>query len=96
MYSRWLARADNFEGAEKILTKLRNLDSSHSYIQHEMSEIRAQVEQRSTNRMSKKAQFQKLFQKGVRNRMAIGLALMFLQSFTGVRRSNLHLCLVAN
>ncbi|KAJ4330373.1 hypothetical protein N0V87_010035 [Didymella glomerata] len=81
---RWLARGDNFEGAEKILTKIRNLDSSHAYIQHEMSEIRAQVEQRSTNRMSKKAQFKKLFQKGVRNRMAIGLALMFLQSFTGV------------
>jgi hypothetical protein len=49
-----------------------------------MSEIRRQVEERSTNRMSKKAQFNKLFQKGVRNRMAIGLALMFLQSFTGV------------
>ncbi len=49
-----------------------------------MSEIRAQVEERSTNRMSKKAQLKKLFQKGVRNRMAIGLALMFLQSFTGV------------
>lgn len=79
-----MARGDNFEGAEKILTKLRNLDSSHAYIQHEMSEIRAQVEERSTNRMSKKAQFKKLFQKGVRNRMAIGLALMFLQSFTGV------------
>jgi hypothetical protein len=26
----------------------------------------------------------KLFQRGTRNRMAIGLALMFLQSFTGV------------
>ncbi|KAJ4312567.1 hypothetical protein N0V94_007383 [Neodidymelliopsis sp. IMI 364377] len=81
---RWMARGDNFDGAEKILTKLRNLDSSHAYIQHEMSEIRAQVEERSTNHMSKKAQFKKLFQKGVRNRMAIGLALMFLQSFTGV------------
>ena len=34
--------------------------------------------------MSKGAQFKKLFQKGTRNRMGIGLALMFLQSFTGV------------
>jgi sugar porter (SP) family MFS transporter len=81
---RWLARGDNFDGAERVLTSIRNLPSSHAYIQHEMSEIRAQVEERSTNKMSKKAQFQKLFQKGVRNRMAIGLALMFLQSFTGV------------
>lgn len=81
---RWLARGDNFEGAEKVLTVVRCLPASHAYIQHEMSEIRAQVEERSTNRMSKKQQFMKLFQKGVRNRMAIGLALMFLQSFTGV------------
>ncbi|RSM11734.1 hypothetical protein CEP52_002912 [Fusarium oligoseptatum] len=32
----------------------------------------------------RKDQFKKLFQKGVRNRMGIGMALMFLQSFTGV------------
>lgn len=81
---RYLAKNDDFEGAERILTKIRMLDSSHSYIQHEMSEIRAQVEERSTNKKTKKEQFMKLFQKGVRNRMAIGLALMFLQSFTGV------------
>jgi len=81
---RWKARGDDFEGAEQILTKIRGLDASHAYIQNEMSEIRRQVEERSTNHLSKKAQFMKLFQKGVRNRMAIGLALMFLQSFTGV------------
>ncbi|KAF2245304.1 quinate permease [Trematosphaeria pertusa] len=81
---RWLARGDNFEGAEKILTNLRGLPSSHPYILREMGEIRAQVEERSTNHLSKWAQFQKLFQKGTRNRMGIGLALMFLQSFTGV------------
>lgn len=81
---RYLAKKDNFEAAERILCKIRCLDGSHAYIQHEMSEIRAQVEERSANRQSKKAQFMKLFQKGVRNRMAIGLALMFLQSFTGV------------
>ena len=81
---RYLAKKDNFEGAEAILTNIRGLDASHAYIQHEMSEIRAQVELRSANRMGKKAQFMKLFQKGVRNRMAIGMALMFLQSFTGV------------
>ncbi|EMD85928.1 hypothetical protein COCC4DRAFT_146556 [Bipolaris maydis ATCC 48331] len=81
---RYLAKKDNFEGAQRILCKIRGLDESHAYIQHEMSEIRAQVEERSANRKSKKDQFMKLFQKGVRNRMAIGLALMFLQSFTGV------------
>jgi sugar porter (SP) family MFS transporter len=81
---RWKARNDDFDGAESILTTIRNLPPHHTYIQHEMSEIRRQVEERSTNHLSRKAQFMKLFQKGVRNRMAIGLALMFLQSFTGV------------
>ncbi|KAF1976654.1 general substrate transporter [Bimuria novae-zelandiae CBS 107.79] len=81
---RWLARGDNFDAAETILVALRGLPSSHPYIQHEMGEIRVQVEERSTNRLSKAAQFKKLFQKGTRNRMGIGLALMFLQSFTGV------------
>jgi hypothetical protein len=43
-----------------------------------MNEIRIQVEERRTNKMSKKQQVQELFQSGVRNRMGIGLALMFL------------------
>ncbi|KAF2730776.1 MFS quinate transporter-like protein QutD [Polyplosphaeria fusca] len=81
---RFLMKTDNVEAAESILTKLRGLPSSHSYIQREMGEIRLQVEERSTIRLSKMAQFRKLFEKGTRNRMGIGLALMFLQSFTGV------------
>lgn len=81
---RWLARQDNFEAAEKVLCDIRKLSGDHPYVMHEMGEIRQQVEERSTMKMSKKEQFKKLFQKGTRNRMAIGLALMFLQSFTGV------------
>lgn len=81
---RWLARGDNFDAAEKVLVHLRGLPADHHYIRHEMGEIRRQVEERSTNRMSKKQQFQKLFTKGTRNRMGIGLLLMLLQSFTGV------------
>ncbi|KAF9876531.1 quinate permease [Colletotrichum karsti] len=81
---RWLARGDQYEAAERVLTKIRGLPSEHSYIRHEMSEIRAQIEERSTTKMSKTAKVKKLFQKGVRNRMGIGLALMFLQSFMGV------------
>ncbi|KAF5252263.1 hypothetical protein FANTH_2819 [Fusarium anthophilum] len=81
---RWLARGDHFEAAEKILAQIRGLPAEHEYVRREMGDIRAQVEERSTNKMSKKQQFKKLFQKGVRNRMGIGMALMFLQSFTGV------------
>jgi len=81
---RWLARKDNFDGAEKILVRLRGLPSTDPYIIREVNEIRTQVEERSTLHMGKKQQFKKLFAPGVRNRMGIGMALMFLQSFTGV------------
>ncbi|KAK1224675.1 hypothetical protein PQX77_012421 [Marasmius sp. AFHP31] len=81
---RWLARGGNFDGAERILTRIRGLPPGDAYIQQEMEDIRKQVEERSTNRLSKKEQVRKLFQKGTRNRFGIGMALMFLQSFTGV------------
>ncbi|TDZ36751.1 Quinate permease [Colletotrichum trifolii] len=81
---RWLARGDHFEAAERILTKIRGLPSDHEYIRREMNDIRTQVEQRTNNRLTKKQMFQKLFQKGIRNRLGLGMALMFLQSFTGV------------
>ncbi|KAI6511035.1 hypothetical protein MCOR13_000720 [Pyricularia oryzae] len=81
---RWLARGDRFDEAERVLVYLRNLPADHEYIRTEMAAIRAQVEERSTMRMSKRQQLAKVFQRGTRNRIAIGAALMFLQSFTGV------------
>lgn len=81
---RWLARKDNFEAAEAVLVRIRGLDADHPYVRAEVAEIRRQVEQRSTVKMTRKQQFKKLFAPGVRNRMGIGMALMFLQSFTGV------------
>lgn len=81
---RWLARMDNFEAAERIIVRLRQLPADHPYVMREVAEIRMQVEQRSTLHMGRKQQFKKLFAKGVRNRMGVGMALMFLQSFTGV------------
>ncbi|KAK8062372.1 hypothetical protein PG997_014469 [Apiospora hydei] len=81
---RWLARGDDFEGAARILARVRGLPQDHAYIGREMAEIRVQVEERSTLHRSKRDQARKLLQRGVRNRVAIGVALMFLQSFTGV------------
>ncbi|KAM3522296.1 hypothetical protein MY4038_008685 [Beauveria bassiana] len=81
---RWLARKDRFEEAEVTLTKLRGLPAEDSYIRREIHEIRMQIEERSTLRLTRRQQFEKLFQKGVRNRMGIGMGLMFFQSFTGV------------
>ncbi|KAL0570674.1 hypothetical protein V5O48_011280 [Marasmius crinis-equi] len=81
---RWLARGGNFVDAERVLSRIRGLPSSDPYIQQEIADIRTQIEERSTNRLSKQEQVRKLLQKGTRNRFAIGVALMFLQSFTGV------------
>lgn len=81
---RWTARGDDFDRAEKLLCYVRGLPREHEYIRHEMGQIRKQVEERSTNKMSKKQQVMKMFQKGTRNRLGLGVALMFLQSFTGV------------
>ncbi|KAL8408636.1 hypothetical protein RB594_007181 [Gaeumannomyces avenae] len=81
---RWLARGDRFDEAEQVLVYLRHLPADHEYIRNEMAEIRAQVEERSTTHLSRKDQFRKLVAPGTRNRVAIGAALMFLQSFTGV------------
>src|SRR5262245_14717730 len=53
---RWLAREDDFDGAERILCKIRGLARDHQYVRREMTEIRTQVEERSTNRMSRKEQ----------------------------------------
>jgi len=80
---RYRARLDDFEGCERILTKLRGLPADHPYLMNEIAEIREQIQMRSTLNMSKKQQFMKLFAKGTRNRMGIAMALMFLQSFTG-------------
>lgn len=81
---RWLARKDRWEDALKILVDIRKLPSDHEYIQTELADIRMTVEERSANRMTKSAMFKRLFEKGTRNRIAIGLLLMCCQNMTGV------------
>lgn len=81
---RWLARGDDFEAAEKVLVYIRGLPADHPYVQNEMREMRQQVEERSTMRLSKKQQIRKLLAPGTRNRVGVGAFLMFLQIFTGV------------
>ncbi|KID87556.1 sugar transporter [Metarhizium guizhouense ARSEF 977] len=81
---RWLARQDRWDDAEKVLVHLRTLPAHHSYVRDELSEIRQQVEQRSANRMTYMDMFKRLVEKGVRNRIMIGLFLMACQNLTGV------------
>lgn len=81
---RWLARKDRWEDAQKVLVDIRTLGPDHEYIQAELADIRAQVEERSKLRMSKTQMAKKLFEAGTRNRVAIGLLLMACQNLTGV------------
>lgn len=78
---RWLARGDDFEAVEKVLVRIRGIPADHPYIVNEVHEIRMQVEERSTNKMSKKQQLMKLFQKGTRNRVGAGAFLVSLSLF---------------
>jgi hypothetical protein len=81
---RWLARKDRWEEAEAVLCNLRGLPCDDAYIREELSEIRQQVEERTANQMTISEMFKRLFQKGVRNRVGIGLLLMMCQNMTGV------------
>lgn len=81
---RWLARKDNWEAAGKVLSSIRTLPLDHPYIRNELAEIRQQVEERSTTKLTKKEAAKKLFAKGTRNRITIGLLLMACQNLTGV------------
>jgi hypothetical protein len=71
---RWHAKQDNWEEAGMILSDIRNLPRDHPYINKELSEIREQIE----------LQTKRLFEKGTRNRIVIGLLLMACQNLTGV------------
>ncbi|KJZ70948.1 hypothetical protein HIM_09652 [Hirsutella minnesotensis 3608] len=81
---RWLASHDRWDEAEKVLVDLRALPADSQYIRDELSEIRQQVEERTANRMTFREMFKRLFQRGVRNRIFIGLLLMACQNLTGV------------
>ncbi|WAO97049.1 MFS domain-containing protein [Fusarium falciforme] len=81
---RWLARRDRWEETEKVLVHLRALPGDHPYIRDELSDIRQQADQRTASEMTFGDMFKRLVQRGVRNRILIGLLLMACQNLTGV------------
>ncbi|KAJ0332313.1 hypothetical protein COL5a_002021 [Colletotrichum fioriniae] len=81
---RWLAKNDRWEDAKRVLVHVRELPADHDYVSNEISDIKRQVEDSSANRMTKSQMFKRLFEKGSRNRIGIGLLLMACQNLTGV------------
>ncbi|PPJ58330.1 hypothetical protein CBER1_04489 [Cercospora berteroae] len=84
---RYYVKKDRWEDAAKTLSWIRNLPQDHEYIQRELDDIRTQhllVQPPSGLKNPKRYYFQRLFQKGTRNRIGIGLLLMAFQNLTGV------------
>jgi hypothetical protein len=67
-----------------VLVQLRNLPSDHPYVMKELSEIREQAEVLHAGHLKPKQMLRRLFEKGTRNRVGIGLLLMCCQNMTGV------------
>lgn len=88
---RWLARKDRWEQAEKVLVHIRGLGADSGYIRDELSEIRQQIEERTANRMTFRESLKRLLERGVRNRIGIGLLLMACQNMTLSYRLSSHL-----
>lgn len=84
---RWYAKQDNWEGAIKSLIWTRRLPADHDFIVAELREIRQEATEykpfRGNPKMVKKTA-KRLFDKGTRNRIGIGLLLMACQNLTGV------------
>jgi hypothetical protein len=84
---RWYAKQDRWEEAERTLTWIRKLPANHPFIQDELQQIREQIQVGlpAPGTRHNLAYFAKrLFQKGTRNRILIGLLLMAFQNLTGV------------
>ncbi|KAK5687927.1 hypothetical protein LTR17_026643 [Elasticomyces elasticus] len=82
---RWYVKQDRWEEAAKTLSWIRKLPADHPYIMSEMEQIRMQnAVGRPPPGATKKWYVKRLFQKGTRNRIGIGLLLMAFQNLTGV------------
>lgn len=84
---RWYAKQDRWEEAERSLIWIRKLPADHPMIQDEMQQIREQIQIGVPAAGTKHdvAWFvRRLWQKGTRNRIGIGLLLMAFQNLTGV------------
>ncbi|KAF2161116.1 hypothetical protein M409DRAFT_69970 [Zasmidium cellare ATCC 36951] len=84
---RYYVKKDQWEKAIKTLSWIRKLPENHPYILQEVEDIRAQnaiARPPPGVKHSKSYYAKRLFQKGTRNRIGIGLLLMAFQNLTGV------------
>lgn len=89
---RWYARFRTREQAVNVLSKLRNLEADHPYIQEEVYRIMDQIEheRQATAGKGLIAEFKELCQKGNRNRIAIGVCLFIFMQMAGSNAINFY------
>ncbi|TPX16237.1 uncharacterized protein E0L32_003886 [Thyridium curvatum] len=90
---RWLARQDRWEEAKAVLSRLRNLQPTHPYLEEEFQEIADQLEYE--RQLIGDATFWNLQKemwtiKGNRNRALISIILMICQQMTGTNAINTY------
>lgn len=90
---RWLARKDRWEESKAVLARLRNLSTTHPYIEEEFQEIVDQLEHE--RELIGDATFWNLQKemwtiKGNRNRALISIGLMICQQMTGTNAINVY------
>lgn len=84
---RWYAKQDRWDEARRILTEIRHLPADHPFIQQELQDIQDQIQIAAPppgERHTFKYYARRMWQKGTRNRIGIGLLLMAFQNLTGV------------
>lgn len=93
---RFLIKKGKVSKARGVLAYVRHLDAEHEYINGEMNEIEEAIQREETRellpgqRPSKLGLFRELWWKGNRNRVLIGLGLMFGQNLTGINGVNFY------
>lgn len=90
---RWLAKADRWEQASSVLSRIRNLPPTHPYVQAELKDISDQLEHErmliggaSLNDLLREM----LTIPGNRKRMLISIGLMICQQMTGTNAINYY------
>lgn len=76
---RYYVKKDQWEKASKTLSYIRNLPEDHPYIRKELDDVRAQnLLLQPPSHVTNKTKYYagRLFQKGTRNRIGLGLLLM--------------------
>ncbi|CZT05143.1 probable monosaccharide transporter [Rhynchosporium graminicola] len=89
---RWLLKNNRDEEAIKSLTYIRQLPADDAYLQWEVETCKEQIQLEfdSGANASFVRKLKAVFAPGVRNRVAIGMALMMLQNLSGINALNYY------